>query len=301
MWTRKPRGSARFFAGAGRDRQSHRRARRNRGKRADLPFGRRACSARRRAGLGQDAAGPHAVAESLDLSFRRIQFTPDLMPADITGTDILIEERRRRREFDFSPGPFFAQHRAGRRNQPGHAENAVRPARSDAGASASPSAADIRCRSRSSCWRRRTHWRRKAPTRCRKPNSTASSSSCMVPSPTLAELAVIVDRTTGAETPTVGKVLNEGDILELRDIARRVPIAPHVRDYAAALVVATHPDSAVRARYYAAVRARRGKSARGAGACFGGQNQRPFWTAGTTFRSPILPASPFPRCATGFC
>src|SRR3712207_6654725 len=47
-------------------------------------------------------------AEVLDLQFSRIQFTPDLMPADITGTTILDEDEQGRRDFRFQPGPVFA-------------------------------------------------------------------------------------------------------------------------------------------------------------------------------------------------
>lgn len=65
-----------------------------------------------------------------------------------------------------------------------------------------------------------------------------------VPSPTLADLAVILDRTTGSETATVSTVLNGDDIRGMRALARSVPIAPHVRDYAASLVLASHPTSA---------------------------------------------------------
>ncbi len=49
-----------------------------------------------------------AIADALDLEFSRIQFTPDLMPADITGTNILAEGERGAREFRFQPGPLFA-------------------------------------------------------------------------------------------------------------------------------------------------------------------------------------------------
>jgi MoxR-like ATPase len=48
------------------------------------------------------------LAEALDLEFSRIQFTPDLMPADITGTNILIEDPQGGRQFAFQPGPVFA-------------------------------------------------------------------------------------------------------------------------------------------------------------------------------------------------
>ena len=65
----------------------------------------------------------------------------------------------------------------------------------------------------------------------------------IVPSPTLGELAAIVERTTGAETPQVGKVLGGPQILAMRLIAREVPIASHVRDFAVRVILATHPRS----------------------------------------------------------
>jgi MoxR-like ATPase len=71
------------------------------------------------------------TAEILDLSFKRIQFTPDLMPSDITGTEIL-EEQHGARTLRFAHGPIFAHH-PGRRDQPHAAEDAGRAPRSDAG------------------------------------------------------------------------------------------------------------------------------------------------------------------------
>src|SRR3984957_320086 len=49
-----------------------------------------------------------SLAEILDLSFQRIQFTPDLMPSDVTGTEILEEAGEGKRAFRFVPGPIFA-------------------------------------------------------------------------------------------------------------------------------------------------------------------------------------------------
>src|SRR4051812_20964254 len=49
-----------------------------------------------------------AISQIIDVSFRRIQFTPDLMPSDITGTNVLDENEQRRREFRFVQGPLFA-------------------------------------------------------------------------------------------------------------------------------------------------------------------------------------------------
>src|SRR5438067_11719697 len=48
------------------------------------------------------------LADSLDLSFSRIQFTPDLMPSDIIGTNLIVEDAAGRKHFQFHPGPIFA-------------------------------------------------------------------------------------------------------------------------------------------------------------------------------------------------
>ncbi len=51
----------------------------------------------------------HTLSEVLSLSFNRIQFTPDMMPSDITGTMLLVEDDQGRKQFEFQPGPIFAQ------------------------------------------------------------------------------------------------------------------------------------------------------------------------------------------------
>ena len=58
-------------------------------------------------GLGKTAL-VRTLAEALDLTFSRVQFTPDLMPADITGTNIIVEDAGGGRRFEFQPGPVFA-------------------------------------------------------------------------------------------------------------------------------------------------------------------------------------------------
>ena len=78
----------------------------------------------------------HTLARVLDLKFSRIQFTPDLMPSDITGTDLIQEDvATGRRQMLFAPGPDFREHRPGRRDQPDAAQDAVGAARGHAGAS----------------------------------------------------------------------------------------------------------------------------------------------------------------------
>ena len=117
------------------------------------------------------------LADVLHLKFSRIQFTPDLMPADIVGTNIIQEDAHGGKFFEFQPGPIFANivladeiNRATPKTQ-----SALLEAMQD-GASRSarrPTSSS----SRSSCWRRRTRSRWKAPIRCPRRSSTASSSS----------------------------------------------------------------------------------------------------------------------------
>ena len=66
-----------------------------------------------------------AIARSIDCSFRRIQFTPDLLPTDVTGVNVFNQERG---DFEFKPGRHLRQHRAGRRDQPRQPQDAVRAA-----------------------------------------------------------------------------------------------------------------------------------------------------------------------------
>ena len=97
-------------------------------------LGRRPRAARRRPRARQDAHGPD-LAEALELSFSRVQFTPDLMPGDITGTEIIEEDPTTgKRAFRFVHGPGLRQRGAGRRDQPHAAQDPGRAAPGDAGA-----------------------------------------------------------------------------------------------------------------------------------------------------------------------
>ena len=72
-------------------------------------------------GVGKTLLG-RTLAELLDVDYRRIQFTSDLMPADVIGTYVVMESQGRRR-FEFTQGPDLHQPAAGRRDQSGHAQD----------------------------------------------------------------------------------------------------------------------------------------------------------------------------------
>ena len=117
------------------------------------------------------------LAEALDLTFQRIQFTPDLMPSDITGTEVLEEDHATgRREFRFIRGPVFANIvLADEINRtPPKTQAALLQAMQEYRVTAGGRRTSCRCRSW--CSRRRTRSSRRGPTRCPRRSSTASCS-----------------------------------------------------------------------------------------------------------------------------
>ena len=117
------------------------------------------------------------LAEILDLSFKRIQFTPDLMPSDITGTEIL-DESNGVRGLALRAGADLRADHPRRRDQPHAAQDAGGAARGDAGVPRHRRpAAPTSSSGRSSCWRRRTRSSWRARIRCPKRSSTASCST----------------------------------------------------------------------------------------------------------------------------
>ena len=183
------------------------------------------------------------LSQALDLTFSRIQFTPDLMPADITGTNILIEEDGKR-QFQFQPGPIFAQivladeiNRATPKTQSAMLEAMQEKSVTVSGKIRHLHEPFFVLATQNPIEMEGTY-----------PLPEAQMDRFLfklrVPSPTLADLATILDRTTGSEKAAVTTVLNGDEIRAMRALARSVPIAPHVRDYVASLILATHPTSA---------------------------------------------------------
>jgi hypothetical protein len=116
-----------------------------------------------------------SLGEALALDFRRIQFTPDLMPSDIVGTELLEEDHGTgKRYFKFQQGPVFTNLLlADELNRTPPKTQSALLKRCRNARSATP-ASRTRCRNRSSCSPRRIRSNRPAPIRCRKRSSTAS-------------------------------------------------------------------------------------------------------------------------------
>jgi MoxR-like ATPase len=183
------------------------------------------------------------LAQALDLHYSRIQFTPDLMPADILGTNLIVQDDLGRRRFEFQPGPIFAQivladeiNRATPKTQSALLEAMQEHAVSIAGTSRRLDEPFFVLATQNPIEMEGTY-----------PLPEAQLDRFLfklrVPFPDLAELRAIAERTTGAEELSARRVADGGTLIEMQALARRVPVSEHVQDYAARLVLATHPGS----------------------------------------------------------
>ncbi len=177
----------------------------------------------------------------LDLPFSRIQFTPDLMPADITGTNI-IEKTEQGNAFRFQPGPLFASivladeiNRATPKTQSALLEAMQEHAVTVAGVSRPMSEPYFVLATQNPVEQEGTY-----------PLPEAQLDrflfKLLVPFPTLEELDGIVNLTITGEEPQAQAVADGAEILRLRAIAREVPVAQAVQKYALQLILNTHPE-----------------------------------------------------------
>jgi MoxR-like ATPase len=183
------------------------------------------------------------LAQCLDLPFARIQFTPDLMPADIIGTNIVMEDPSRGRFFQFQPGPVFANIVLA--DEINRATPKTQSALLEAMQEHSVTIAGVQHRLEEPFFVLATQNPIEMEGTYPLPEAQLDRFlfKLLVPSPSLAELSAIVDRTTGAETPVVGTVLAAREVLEMQRLAREVPIAGHVKEFALKVMLATHPES----------------------------------------------------------
>lgn len=181
------------------------------------------------------------LSEVLDLSFSRIQFTPDLMPADILGTNLVMEAPGGRREFQFQRGPVFAHliladeiNRATPKTQSALLE-AMQEHQVTAGGELRPLEEPFFVMATQNPIDQEGTY----------PLPEAQLDrfffKILVGYPSGAELSEVLTRTTTGARAQVGKVLNREALIELMSLVREVPVASHVQDYAVRLVLATHP------------------------------------------------------------
>ena len=182
-------------------------------------------------------------AEVLDLDFSRIQFTPDLMPADITGTNIQLEDQEGGRQFAFQPGPIFANlvladeiNRATPKTQSALLEamaertvtvaNEIHPLEEPFFVLATQNPLEM-----------------EGTYPLPEAQLDRFFFKMVVPYPSAEDLTEIVRRTTNPAPPGVQHVADGATIRQMGVLAREVPISNAVTDYVVRLTLSTHPEN----------------------------------------------------------
>lgn len=182
------------------------------------------------------------LAGTLDLKFSRVQFTPDLMPADIVGTQVLREDESGHRRFEFTQGPVFANlvladeiNRATPKTQSALLESMQERAATVAGETRALPRPFFVMATQNPIEMEGTY-----------PLPEAQLDRFLlkiqVPFPEPEELVDIISRTTSGSDPIARQVISASSLTEMIGLTLQVPLAAHLARYAAGLVAATHPE-----------------------------------------------------------
>ena len=182
------------------------------------------------------------LSEVLDLQFNRIQFTPDLMPADILGTNMIVEDESGHRRFEFQKGPVFTQILLA--DEINRATPKTQSAMLETMQEAHVTAAGHRYQLEQPFFVLATQNPIEQEGTYPLPEAQMDRFlfKLVVGYSTREELGTIVDRTTRGETASVEKVMGGEEIIRWQKLVRDVILAPHVQDYLVRLTLATHPD-----------------------------------------------------------
>ena len=209
------------------------------------------------------------LADAVDLTFSRVQFTPDLMPADILGTNVIVDDGKGGRGFQFQRGPLFAN--VVLADEINRATPKTQSALLEAMQEHSVTVAKTTFQLEEPFFVLATQNPLEMEGTYPLPEAQLDRFfvKLKVSFPSHEALHTILDRTTGEGNVRAQKVLSAPRLLELRELVRQVPVARPVQDYAVRLLEATHPPSlksdkrpGLVARYV-----RFGASPRGAQAC----------------------------------
>ena len=184
-----------------------------------------------------------ALSSILDLKYSRIQFTPDLMPADILGTNMLNEDEAGNRRFEFYKGPIFGQliladeiNRASPKTQSALLEAMQEEKVTIFGTEYKLSPPFMVLATQNPIEMEGTY-----------PLPEAQIDrfffKLKIHYPNKDHLIEIIDKTTEDYQPELSLVVGADEILEMKRVIKHVPIATHVKDYAIRLVMASHPDN----------------------------------------------------------
>jgi MoxR-like ATPase len=182
------------------------------------------------------------LARVMDLSFSRIQFTPDLMPADVVGTNIIVKDEKGSGRFEFQKGPVFANlvladeiNRATPKTQSALLEAMQEHTVTVGNSTYSQEEPFMVLATQNPLENEGTY-----------PLPEAQLDrflfKLLVPYPNLDELKGIIDVTVNNKAPELDKVIDRTQILEIRNILSEVPMSKLVEEYALRVVLATHAD-----------------------------------------------------------
>ena len=182
------------------------------------------------------------LADAVDCAFSRIQFTPDLMPSDIVGTNLIVEDEAGHRQFQFEAGPIFANLVLA--DEINRATPKTQSAMLEAMQERSVTVAKVTRPLPEPFFVLATQNPLEMEGTYPLPEAQLDRFffKIDVPFPTTDELVEIANRTTGAAVPQAEPVADGPTIQAMQALARGVPIADHVTAYAARLLKATHPD-----------------------------------------------------------
>ena len=191
-------------------------------------------------GLGKTSL-VRALGQVLELTFGRVQFTPDLMPADITGTTVIYEDETGRR-FDFQPGPVFTNLLLA--DEVNRATPKVQSALLEAMQERTVTVAGVTRPLPNPFFVLATQNPIELEGTYPLPEAQLDRFlfKLAVPYPRAEELSEIARRTTGSSEPKLTAVAGAEEVQQMNALARAVPVADHVLDYAVRLVMATQPD-----------------------------------------------------------
>ncbi|MDP8223289.1 MAG: MoxR family ATPase [Candidatus Lernaella stagnicola] len=183
------------------------------------------------------------LGQVFDLSTGRIQFTPDLMPTDILGTNMILEDADGRKRFQFQHGPIFAQivladeiNRATPKTQ-----SALLQAMQERSVSIAGTTFDLELPFFVLATQNPIEMEGTYPL----PEAQIDRflTKIQIEYPSQKDLMAILDQTTGIETPAASRVMDGKQIIAAQQLAAQIPVPDHVREAVTHLVLATHPES----------------------------------------------------------
>lgn len=182
------------------------------------------------------------LSEVLGLDFSRIQFTPDLMPTDILGTTMIVEDEHGGKHFQFERGPIFAHIVLA--DEINRATPKTQAAMLEAMQERSVTVGKETMRLEDPFFVLATQNPLEMDGTYPLPEAQLDRFlyKLNVEFPSLDELHTIMDRTTAGANPEVSEVITRERLLQMKAFAREVPVARHVQDYALRILQATHPD-----------------------------------------------------------